>query len=587
VPELKWRIPIDVPTGQVKSAAAEVGKLETGLKHAEAAGAKHMSLMQRMGRVLTLNAAGFHHISLAAGEARAKTGEFLEFIGAEAALEVLKKIGEKLFEIGEEAVRTAAKAERINRVINIAAGGKEMGEATRKWIEQFSKTSEFTEEMNERAYIDLKKVGIGQQQAGLFMKAAADVAAVSADKDEAYQTALAAFSRIQIMGRVQARSLMPLGVGVNDLRTIDRYKHMNVTQLNSVLEKGSFNQNDLFKLIMARAHETKLGQRSADNVDLLGTKLQKLQELPERFFKKLADTKAVGTLSNALDGILTKLDPESPTGKRIFGALEGAFEKVSDLVGGIDFGSIAEDLSKGLDLVVPALKTVSSMVGAIWDTFKGWVSAIERITELIPGGAINAKSVPLSAQEKALDVKYAHQREVLRQMRAAKAGGASTGDAGVNSLNAASFDVGKQVGAGMTAGIKASTAAAGDAAVGLARHVHGSAKKELGVKSPSTVFEDIGEMSAAGFIRGMDGAAGGIGNSIERALRVPAGAAPAGGGSRTVQLTLAPVIHVSGGKDGAEQGKRAADAFTRSVDRATLISLLEQALNAQGGSTGA
>lgn len=201
---------------------------------------------------------------------------------------------------------------------------------------------------------------------------------------------------------------------------------------------------------------------------------------------------------------------------------------------------------------------------------------------MLPGGSVSTKSIPLTPQEKALDEKYVRQREIIRQMKAAKAGGASTGNGQINSLNAASFDVGKQVGAGMAAGISASTPDAGEAATGMARHVHHSAKRELGVKSPSTVFEDIGEMSAAGFIRGMDGAAGDIGESVERAIR-PGARAAGGGGNRTIQLTLSPVIQVSGGKDGAEQGKRAADAFTRAIDRQTLISLLEQALNAQGG----
>ena len=356
---VKWDVNINVPAAAVKAAAAHVDKLADGLKKTDEHGSKAMGLFQRMARVLTLNAAGFHHVSIAAGEARAKTSEFLEFVGAEAALDVLKELGEKMFEIGEEALKSAAKAERMNRVFSIQQGGKEAGKSAQEWVEKFSKTSEFSEAANESAFVGLRKQGVNSQHAGLIMKAAADVAAGSEDKQGAYEEAISAFERIQQTGRVNARMLRPLGIGVEDFKKMPEFKGMTNQKVNEALGKKNVDENELFQLIMAHAGEKKIGSRSADNIDLLQTKMEKLQELPERFFKKLGDTKAVGMLATALDGVLTKLDPNSPTGAKIFGALEHAMETVAETVAGIDFDSIGETIKTD---VIPAIETMISLI---------------------------------------------------------------------------------------------------------------------------------------------------------------------------------------------------------------------------------
>ena len=96
---------------------------------------------------------------------------------------------------------------------------EEKGENVRKWVEANAKHSEFSEATNEGAYLGLKRFGVTDQRAGLFMKGAEDLAAVAApDQREAvYHEALAGFARMHARGKVDARSAMRgFGFGVED-----------------------------------------------------------------------------------------------------------------------------------------------------------------------------------------------------------------------------------------------------------------------------------------------------------------------------------------------------------------------------------
>lgn len=520
--DLKWKIDIQAPQGEVKKADAAVKGLEGHLKGTGEAAHKAMGPLQRMGRSLLMQAEGFHSIGLAAGEARAKTGEFLEFIGAEAALEMLKSIAEKMIEIGEEAVKSAAKAERINRVINVATGSREMGEASRKWLENFSKASEFSEAANEKAFIGLKKAGVDQQHAGLFMKASADIAAVSENKDEAYQGAIEAFERIQQTGRVSSRMLRPLGIGVEDFKKLDRFKGMSSKAVNDALAKETnVNQGELFQLIMSRAGEKKIGTRSADNMDLLSTKMEKLQELPERFFKRLGDTKAVGQLAHALDGVLTKLDPDSPAGQKIFGALEKAFSTIAGVVDSIDFDEVANVLK---DDVIPAFSSMIGMVKPFLEFVEREIRGLQVLHDALVGPTPKSKAVDEFKSNYHRGGEDEDSPSFLKPLAEQPS----------RSLSRRNEDI-----AGMG---PSSTSAAG--------------------------FDDF---EAAGTATDKHRTRAGVVMGATHHTR-----------HTTIHVNVSPAtVHVAGGKDGEENGKKAANAYTKEL-RKGITSIVEQA-NASGG----
>jgi tape measure domain-containing protein len=113
---------------------------------------------------------------------------------------------------------------------------------------------------------------------------------------------------------------------------------------------------------------------------------------------------------------------------------------------------------------------------------------------------------------------------------------------------------GAELGAGMAAGINASTAQAAAAAAAMGNGVVAATDQSLQIHSPSKVMEDRGEMTAAGFIRGLDSMpmpflnspSLGSDSGPSRAAGIAAGGAAAasssGGGN---SFTFAPVIHAS------------------------------------------
>ncbi|HVZ89641.1 MAG TPA: hypothetical protein VHG72_21950 [Polyangia bacterium] len=586
---------------------ARVEKLEkAGHAHRketkETEGAFH-SMLGTLGKVVRgtiMLKEGFHGAGLAAKEAHAGLGEFLEFTGAMALLEVLNKITEKVFDVGEEAIKSAAKAQRMSRVFALQQGGERAGKGAQEWIEKFSKGSEFTEAENESAFVNLRRHGVSSQQSGLIMKAAADIAAGAEDRSGAYQEAIAAFTRMQATGRVSARTLQPLGIGVEDFAKLPQFKGMSNQKINEALEKKNVNQNELFQLIMAHAGETKIGSRAADNVDLLSTKMLKLQELPERFFKKLGDTRAASQLAAALDGILTKLDPESPAGKRIFGGLESAFGSVADAVNGVDWESVSDGIASLSAKIGPAISLIKELghdLGVAADAYKvlfpgngvsNWIG--EKIASRMAKRE-GLETAPVVA-ERMRGFDYASAKAKLHA-----AGGATPAMEGpiyeapeLNSLSAGAYGTGAAVAAGLAKGMEDSAPAVKRAAKHLGASTIDSLNESVDAHSPSRKAKRTGGFVAEGFAQGIEGGAGRISDAMDSTIRLPfdaGGASSTASGGSFAGTSISVVIQdgairVDGAARPEEVGHAVTEALARGIGPA-LADQLEQ-LRLQRGS---
>ena len=86
-----------------------------------------------------------------------------------------------------------------------------------------------------------------------------------------------------------------------------------------------------------------------------------------------------------------------------------------------------------------------------------------------------------------------------------------------------------------------------------------AAKAKLGIHSPSTVFAEIGENTAAGMAGGVEGASGDVQSSLEKMVAPPdakAGAGSAGGGKAAGGgLNLAGACFNLYGVEGAEDAE--------------------------------
>lgn len=82
-------------------------------------------------------------------------------------------------------------------------------------------------------------------------------------------------------------------------------------------------------------------------------------------------------------------------------------------------------------------------------------------------------------------------------------------------------EIGTQLINGLVEGLKAAGPNVLNAITGIASGAVDAAKKALGIKSPSTVFAEIGKHTAAGMEKGVDGGAAGVQSSVEDLVSPP------------------------------------------------------------------
>ena len=568
--KVKYEIDVEAKSDTVRRAKRDHEDLSKTLHNTG-------GVIEKVTKQALLGAEGFHMMGLASTEARASIGEFFEFLGAEAALEVLKKIGEKIVEIGEEAVHSAADAQRMNRAIEIVSGGKEQGKTNREWLERFASGgsghgysgTEFSEAQSERAFLSLKRVGVADQNARLAMKAAADLASIAApdEKNQQFQGAVEAFARFKSQGRVQMRQLMSLGLGIEDFKTLDQFKGKSDKSIRKSMEQGGgkIGENDFYKLIMNRVGEKEIGKRAAENADLLGTKLAKLTELPERFYKKLADTAMVDKLGKALDGVLSKLDPDSPTGSKIFGALEHAGEAFADAVGGIDFEAVADTIK---DDVIPAIEGMVGLVKPMVEDLERMFRGAHELHDLIVGPKpkdFGNRLGNFHSNYKTPEEEDEHP-SFLDKGLPTKVG--KTG-AAIHAWHGAMHTVGEAGADGLAAGFNANGDTAVEAAGDTADKMVNEVKKRHKIHSPSEVFGDIAEMDVAGYVQAMHRMKDDAGDASGIAFRPPAARGGGDGGTMLGGMTIGDInIYVdgAGAQDPAQLAGMIRDAFDKNLD---------------------
>jgi hypothetical protein len=537
---------------------------------------------------------GWEGVGKSIDNAKSRAREFFEFIGAVAAFEVLEKIADKFLDIGKEALHAAAMAERLNFAVDVAAGSAEHGEGVRKWLEKNAKNSEFSDQQNKAAYLQLKRYGIGDQKAGLFMKGAEDLAAVAdpTQREGVYQEALSAFARVHARGKIDTRSAMRLGIGVEDFASLPQFKGQNRKQISKALQTDTaqVSENDLLNLIMHRTGEKAIGQRAVEASQLLLTRWTKITQLPEQFYEKLGETSAVKRLSEELGSALEALDPDSPTGKKIFDGLESALTFVVDTVGEIDFGAVAD----GVMGFVGALREAAHVASEIAHT----IASIAGVSDVIGDAMRRRKKIQDidEAKQAILDGKDVPRNETTIQMGLAPRGellkpGVRAWHGGLHQVgtpfdmqaDAGQFNmVGQGTGEGYADGIEASTPAAEKSTKRLGKKSHEALKEETDTHSPSRKAEEVGGFFGEGFARGIEGSAGRIEDAMDSTMSIPAsaygGSSVAGLGGGGVQVSFsdgAIQIIVTGGGDPASTAAAVRDELAKSI-RPMFIDILEE-----------
>lgn len=482
------------------------------------------------------------------------------------AIEWLMDLPRKVFQLGEEALVTAAKTERTAKAFGLLFGGAE-GKENVDYLEQIAKYTEFTDDNLKSAAISLGKVGFKGDGLDRALAAAQDMAAFSANPEEGFSSALASLERIKRTGRVDNRVLGGLGIGEKDFfAELAVRTGKSADSLKKAMDKGTLDTEDAIETLytmITRKTGKDLGDAGVEMSRSMTAVLTHLKDLPDQYFQKLADSRGFLDFKDQLSKLLEDLDPDSPNGKRIFSALETAFDAMGALVKSIDLAGVIKDGTEALAQFERGLLVVLSMLPG------------ER------GVRATHELIAFDNREDARQQKAANDAEFARRGQL----NGTTGDferaasaAKTQEADDLSFLLpGRHVAKGFGRGIQKEIADAKDATNALAEASVDQLRDTLQIQSPSKVFDEMGRMSGAGYSRGLK-------KSMEDAYSVGVPQLTAGAGGRGpmhVSITVPVSVGAHGGDTGAQ-----IEEFRmrlRSILPTEIIPVLEQMAMEGGG----
>jgi tape measure domain-containing protein len=313
---------------------------------------------------------------------RAKNIAEFEFIrrGVDALIEAPGEIVEKLKELGEEMILTAAKAERLDQSFKLTLG-QEGAEQVLGWIERISSKTEFTDDQLKGWSSELLRAGVKMQDVDKFLAAGLDTAAKSTNKLEGMGAAISALSRAQLTGRVEGRALRGLSIGVDQLKELPQFKGLDDKSLHKKMEEGSISKNDLLTLIAGK--DGVLGDLGLVAGKTFEAQLKNVKEIPEQIYQGLYKTAGFQKLGGFLGSVYDSFGPDTAAGKGVQERLGDALDLVATKLQGIDLDQVAKKVSDAFEALPEAIETTKTVVSAIGDAFGVLGSAIEGLTKVV------------------------------------------------------------------------------------------------------------------------------------------------------------------------------------------------------------
>jgi tape measure domain-containing protein len=510
-------------------------KVEASSKGAASGHDKHAKAADHLGGALHRLTHQAMHPFL---EKAKQIAEF-EFIrkGVDALIEAPGEIIEKLKELGEEMILTAAKAERLDLSFKLTLG-QEGAEEVLGWIEKISSKTEFTDDQLKGWSSELLRAGVKMQDVDKFLAAGLDTAAKSTDKMAGMSAAISALTRAQLTGRVESRALRGLSIGVEELKTLPQFKGLTDKQLHKKMEEGSISKDDLLTLIAGP--NGVLGDLGVTAGKTFEAQLKNVKEIPEQIFQGLYKTAGFQELGSFLGRIYENFGPETEAGSRVAEQLAAALDLVAGKLQEIDLDAVAKGVGDALDQLPEALETVRSLFNDIAGVLGVFGKAIQFVTDLLPGSHESADDkLEFKLAHKEDDIVQRMLKDELKTKRSKLAAGVveygphedpqirlkrlhELARAEIEEGKKNQLVAGKYLGDGLYEGVKQGQPKSEAAGVKIAQVATGATKKEFGVQSPSKVFADIGRQTVAGFVEGVEGSSAQIDDVIAGAFAVPA-----------------------------------------------------------------
>jgi hypothetical protein len=580
----------DVAVEKMTKADTVMGHLDRKTQILQA----HLRQLKAPGEILRMEKeiANFGKLDNAVDKTKGRFHQFFSFLSAQVAFEAIKSLTHKVIELGKEALNAAGKAERMELSFELTLG-QTAAEDILGWIEEIAGKTEFTDDKLKGWALDLANAGIKGEQLKDTMAAVLDVAGKRGAG--AGDTAVDALSRATLTGKIEGRALRGLGIPIAELAQLDKFKGLTEKQIDKKLETATITKEDLLNLIAGP--DKMLGDAGLKASKTFEARMMHLRDLPDQFFQKLSKTEAFGKLSSALARVLEKLDPDSPTGKKIASFLTDVFGKAAESIEKID-------LAGKIELFTEAMRGFADIAGPIlkfaFHELEGIAFLIGRITGHTKSTAAQKKDIKGEGELEVLHGKFQTQRRFMF-MNPAEATGPKELET-IKELNAkieaeqraelervkgvfsdpmafetaiiAMKQAGKDMSVGMAQGLKEGVPeVAREARNVVKKGAIDPARDEAGAHSPATKFIDLGLDIGDGFIVGMQRKQREVDEMMRGAFAPPA--APPGRAGASVSLSIPVQITVGSTGDAKADGDAAGGAFVEAV-RGPILELLEE-----------
>jgi hypothetical protein len=420
----------------------------------------------------------------AAGQAGSAFGSFgratLAHLTALASFEGLKRLGNGIINIAQEALQAAGEAERTRTSFRLMMGEKPADDML-DWIDKVAQHTEFTDGPLKNFAAQLSKAGFAGEGMKDAMAAMLDIAARTPNKMEGAAQAVALLSRIRLTGMVDKRSLKNVGIEEKELfGRLSQNLGIGIKAVQKKLRAGKIDSTTLVNSLYAEiAEKTKkpLGGAGVQMSVKFLAQMEKVRDIVPNLFEDLEKSGGLKAVTGGLKRIAEALAPDSPAGKKIIAGLELILNRFGKFVETVDFNEVANRALQAMNILEKGIKLAVGLVDEVIQVLDLVLSFPDEVSFL--------------AGE-------------LKKL--------------VSEFFTAAAELGTAVWKGLVSGITGAVTGVVDSAKFLGNEVIRAIEGVLKIGSPSKVFAGLGMMTAAGFSAGIIAAAPNVQRTVASAF---------------------------------------------------------------------
>lgn len=494
----------------------------------------------------------------------------------------VQKLASIVFDSGKFVFNALAFKESTLESFRLMLGTKEAAAEAFNTAKGFGKLTPFETTDVVDAFRKLSVAGFSQKEIPIVFQALGDVAAGSGFNKQLIDQLTIAFAQIKAKGKLQGddfRQLMNAGLSAGEIgKNAAKMMGIDPKDFSKAMEGGKVSADVALAAVMDHIQQRfsagQLGKGMLTQATTLKGLFSTLASAPMDMFLDIDLDNSPGFkgLKKFMQSLVDALNPDSITGSKLKGVLEGVVNDIGSLLGGVSI----DDLTAGFDTFVTMVTVGIQGLGAFKDSVMQVLQpTIDLMSTMDEGqgkgqGFVDVMSVLGYVLGGILNV------ILLVGLGIGKAfeGFKLLGDIDWSYLGDQLMQVGKDLLEGLAKGILGALGIPVDALMTVGQAIIGTAKDVLGIHSPSAVFAELGAYTAEGFAQGVDNAQGQVSDSLNTLVKVP----DVGGGGARGPISVSINIPIEGGSGDPETIARK----LKEILATELASVFEQ-LGIEGG----